>query len=173
MKRTLRGFSYFEVILYLGLFSMLATALFQYSWDAIDLSIKNRTERRILSDARILSERLNAIIRNASSIDMVDSVFETEQSKLVLTDDSGDTIQVAIVNGQLLLSRDGTQIALHSSQSRLISFWLSATGQAINHSEAVSYSLTMDTIDSDAVTDALYIAPITIRSGGFIRMSGL
>lgn len=173
MKHSLRGSSYFEVILYLGLFSMMATALFQYAWDTIDLSVKNRTERRVLSDARILSERLNAIIRNATGVDTSDSNFDFENGKLVLDEDSGERVQISLVEGRLILNRGGVQTILHSNQSRVKTFGLSYSGQAINHSESVSYILSLDSSDSEVIRDAAYLAPTTLRSGGYIRKSGL
>ena len=73
----------------------------------------------------------------------------------------------------LILSRDGMQSTLHSNQTRVTFFELSSTGQATDHSEAISYSFGLDSNENDAVTDVLYTTPVVLRSGGFIRKSGL
>lgn len=174
VQKTLRGFSFFEVILYLGLFSVMATALLQFSWDVFDVGIKDRTGRRVFSDARFVTERINYFIRNAGGIDTVTSVWNDPNGKLVLNKlGSSDTVTIDIQNGDVVLTETGQPaVVLNGNDTIVESLTFLDYGTRADRSEYVDFTLSLESAKNDAARSP-YQATTTIESGAFIRNSGL
>lgn len=171
-RKTLRGFSFFEVILYLGLFSLMATALFQFSWNVFDLEAKDRTSRRVFSDARFIAERVNYFIRNSGGVDANASVFENANGKLVLNVlDSSDTITVEVQNGNVVLTETGEPaVVLNNADTRVENLTFLKYGEAGDGSEYVDFTLTLESVGNDTARSP-YQATTTLQSGAYIRNS--
>jgi len=159
--------------LYLGLFSLLATALLHFSWNVLDLGVKERTSRQVLSDARFLSERMTFFIRNAESLDESASAFDTASGKLVLKKmNSSDTQSIDIQNGMLMLTETGSSsLALHSNDSKVESLVFSHYGSQSDHSEYVSFVLTLASARNSEISPSQYQGTIVVHGGAFIRNS--
>lgn len=127
----LKGFSFFEVILYLGLFSLLSTALLTFSWDTLSLADKQESEEIVFSDARFISEKLNNLIRNSAGVDTPSSVFDQEQGKLVLLQvNSSETITLELLDGQIWITRSpSSSTTLHSRASKVDSLTFKKYGR--------------------------------------------
>lgn len=175
MRKTLKAFSFFEVILYLGLFSLLATALLTFSWDVLDLSDKNETGQYVFSDARFVSERLGTLVRKASGIDTEASVLDDSNGKLVLNQiGSSDTVTVELVSGRVMLTESGSEaVALHSLSTQVASLTFQKYGTSEDGSEYVGYTLVFEAAKNDENAPSRYQAATTLESGAFIRNSGL
>lgn len=170
MKQTQAGFSLFEVILYLGLFSVMAVAIFEFSFTILDLGIKERATRYVVSDGQIISERLNGLIRNADSIDTEASLFGTDGGRIVLrTSGSSDGITVQVDGGHLIMiDGESPPVILSSTETRVESFILSLEGNQDDGSEYVGYAVRLAS-KNDATAPARYQAGTTIRSGASLR----
>lgn len=175
MKKKLRGFSFFEVVLYLALFSAMATALLQFSWNVIDLGVKDRTARQVFSDARFIAERIDFFIRNAESIDTNASLLDASNGKLVLKKiGSSDTVTIDIQNGDVTLTETGTPgVILHSSDSKAESLLFSEYGSRSEGSEYVHFVLALKSTKNDDTISSQYKTSTTIKGGAFIRNSGV
>lgn len=174
MKKTLRGFSFFEVILYVGLFALMATALFQFSWNVFDIGTKERTGRRLFSDARFVTERINFFIRNASGIDATTSVWNDPNGKLVLNQlGSSDTVTIEVGNGEIILTESGQgPVTLHGSDTQVVGLTFLSYGSRDDGSEYVGFTLSLESVKNNSA-DSPYQATTIIQSGAFIRNSGL
>lgn len=174
MKRMLRGFSLIEVILYLGLFSVMATALFYFSWNVLELGTKDQISREVLADARILSERMSFFIRNAEGIDEGLSSFDTADGELVLRKmGSSDTIRIDVQNGGVFLTETGNpSVALHSSLSKVENISFSKYGSPADHSEYISFIIALSSAKSGSQTPSQYQKAMIVKGGAFIRNSG-
>lgn len=171
-RKTLRGFSFFEVILYLGLFSLMATALFQFSWNVFDLGIKDRASRRVFFDARFIAERVNYFIRNSASVDADASVFENAHSRLVLNAlDSSDTVTMEIQNGNVVLTETGEPaVVLNSADTQVVNLTFLKYGAEADGSEYIDFTLTLESAGNDSARSP-YQATTTLQSGAYIRNS--
>lgn len=175
MKKKLRGFSFFEVILYLALFSAMAMALLQFSWNVLDLGTKDQTARRVFSDARFVTERVKALARSAESIDTNASFFDVSNGKLVVKKiGSSDTMTIDIQNGNVVLTETGNPgVVLNSSDSKVGSLSFSEYGSRGEASEYISFTLVLKSAKNDSEVSSLYKTSTTIEGGVFIRNSGV
>jgi hypothetical protein len=173
MRTSLKGFSLFEVILYLGIFSVMATALLQFSWNIMDLGAKDKTARRVFSDARFLTERVNFFIRNAEGIDEGASLLNEAAGKLVLSQvGSSDTVTLEVQGEKLWLTETGgAAVALHGIDSRVQSLEFSVSGSEADGSEYVGYTLVLESARNDEDVRSPYEMTTTIQSGAFVRNS--
>lgn len=174
MRKTLPGFSLFETVLYLALFSLLAIALFRFSWDVFDLHTKNQVLDAVFSDARLVTSRIDMLIRNASGINGAASRFDTADGKLVLEQlGSGNTVTIDIQNGNVVLTESGQPgTVLNSPKSKVVGLTFSKHGTQVDGSEYVSFSLSLGSGVS-SVVPADFSENTTIEGGDFIRNSGL
>ena len=174
MRKTLRGFSFVEVILYLGLFSVMATALFAFSWNVLDLGVKDRASRQVFSGARFITERINYFIRNASGIDADASVFNNADGKLVLKVlGSSDTVTITLQNGNVVLIETGQPATvLNGSDTKAGSLTFLNYGSPADGSEYIDFALTLESVKNDTEARSPYQATTTLQSGAFIRNDG-
>ncbi len=173
MKKTLPGFSFFEVIIYLGLFSVMATALLSFSLNVFDFGAKDKTSRQVLSDARFLTERITFLIRNAESIDDNASAFDTDSGKLVLRMMGSSNMQnIDIANGVLTVQETGYEpVNLHSQYSKVQSLVFSKYGSSGEHAEYISFTATLASAGNTESTVPSYQRTIVVKGGTFIRNS--
>lgn len=169
MKKVYKGFSLLETILYLGIFSVMATALLQLSWDILDLGAKDRVSRRVFSDARFMTERINFFIRNAEGIDTGSSSLG--DGKLVLTQPgTSDTVTLEVQNEQLVLTETGNaSVVMTGSDARIQSLVFLESGSDTDGSHYVGYTIIVGSKRYDQDVRASYKMTTTLQSGALIR----
>jgi hypothetical protein len=174
MIRTVSGFTLFEVLLYLGIFSIMSFGLLAFHWNISDLGVKENVSRQASSDARFIASRLETLIRESASVDGGSSVFDDANGQIVLGQPgSSDTVTVSVVSGRVTLM--GTSIdpvALHSSATEASELRFEHRGSASDGSEYVGFVLSIRSVQSGH-TRAPYNASSTIRSGAFLRNQNL
>lgn len=175
MKNTLKGFTLFEVLMYLGIFSLMATALMTFSWDVFDLGRKDRASRHVFSDARFVAERLEYLIRNASGVDTSASVYDDVNGRLVLQElGASDTVTIEIRDGSVLLARTGQpDIVLSSLDTQTTELRFLQYGTHADASEYIGFTLGMESVQGGAKKRSADNMVTTLRSGAYIRNSGL
>ncbi len=175
MPKTFRGFSLFEIILYLGLFSLLTVGIFGFALDVSELRVKNSVSRNVFADVRFVSERLNAYIRNAGGIDEGASSFGSDFGKLVLEKaGSSDTVTIEVQDGRVAVTETGKPTAfLHSSESRVDRLSFLSSGSKSDGSEFVGFTLSLVSAGSGGRKPSQYEVTTTVDGGAFIRESGL
>ncbi len=175
MRRTRSGFSFFETILYLALFSLLAVTLFRFSFDAFGLGIKDRISRHVFSDARFVAIRMHSILRNASGIDTGESVWNDPDGRVVLEQvGSSDTATISVESGRVTLTESGHPgVALHSFESKVRELTFQRYGSREDGSEYVGFVLELESAGNDTTAPTEYGAITTLRGGAFIRNSGI
>lgn len=174
IRQTYRGFSFFETILYVALFAVLATALLRFSWDIFDMGVKDRSSRTVFSETRFIASRLEMLIRNASGIDSGASVFNDDAGKIVLEQpNSSDTITILLQDGDILLiegSSDAVRLNASDTQATKLSFL--AYGTADDKAEYISFELSLSMVNND-VLPAAYQSGAAVTGGAQLRNSGL
>ena len=116
MKKNVRAFTFIEVIVYIGLFSLLGTALFSFAWDMIVLKEKSYTQQTITEEARLSLEYMKFQIRNSAGIDEANSSWDNNNGKLVVEIfGSSDTVTFEKENGGIIMRRSGRDsVRMHS-----------------------------------------------------------
>lgn len=170
----LNGFTLFETLLYLGIFSIMALGLLLFNWNISDLGVKENASRQAASDARFVAERLNGIIRASSAIDTDASVFDDADGRLVLAQpDSSDTVTISVAAGCVtVMGTASDPVALHSAATAVSELRFERRGTAADGSEYVGFTVTLRSVQSGR-TRAPYNAYSTIGSGAFLRNQSL
>jgi Tfp pilus assembly protein FimT len=66
-----KGFTFVELLLYLGILTIMLSALVPFAWNIIGSGSKSNTQEEVFSQARFISQRINYEIRSASGINSV------------------------------------------------------------------------------------------------------
>lgn len=66
-----KAFTFIELILYIGIVTIVISALVPFAWNIIGTGAKSATSQEVFSAARYISERIKYEIRNASGINSV------------------------------------------------------------------------------------------------------
>ncbi|MFZ3032136.1 MAG: prepilin-type N-terminal cleavage/methylation domain-containing protein [Candidatus Moraniibacteriota bacterium] len=171
MKKRLRGFTFIEVILYLALFSFLGTALFEFTWDTLELREQGSTERALTEEARFATERIKYLIRN-SSVDVASSVWDSVDGKLVLDVlGSSDTITIERQNERVVMQVSGQDVVvLQSQDSRSTTLLFERAYSADESAQYVDMTLTLETL---LTAPPEYTTSLTLQTGIFVRNFGL
>lgn len=171
----LKGFTLFEVLIYLGIFFFMAGALLSFSWDVLDLGNKDRIGRHVFSDARFVTERLKSLIRESSGADISASVWNDANGKLVLEKlGSSDTVTIELQDGIVTLIESGQpSVRLHSTDTRVTELRFVRYGSQTESSEYIDFTLGCESAQKSMDTRSLYDATTTIQSGVAMRNSGL
>ncbi len=113
-----KGYTIAETIVYIALFIMLSFAVMNSLMTIIKLAVEIRSNRDFLDSGYTGMERITREIRNAVSVDVPNSVFNTTPSPCVLQcvlqlntkDAAGATkiVKFSVVNNKLELYENGT-----------------------------------------------------------------
>lgn len=79
-----RAFTLIELLLYMGIVSVVMTTLVLYAWNVIQTGARNSRQEEVTAAARQFSERIKYEIRNSSGIDTANSDFINDPGKLSL-----------------------------------------------------------------------------------------
>ncbi len=161
-----------EVLIYIGLFSFVGTALFSFAWDVITLAEKGRANRVITEESRLMTERMKFLVRSATGVDEEQSVWNDPEGRLVLRFmGTSDTVVLERKNDVILLQRNSEEpIALHSSDvvATALSF-----ERPVADGAPVSYVTFRSTLASGAGLPSEYTVHFTLATGAFLRNFGL
>lgn len=109
-----KGFTLIEVLIYVGIFSVVSTALITSSIVVISSFHKTRDIRMVLESSTVVFERLTREIRQASSIDIGNSTLGSNPGVLQLNstnnDGSSRVVKFVMENGVLNLYVNSTLV---------------------------------------------------------------
>ena len=168
MKKRARGFTLIEVILYIGLFSLLGTALFTFAWDVIGVTEQGRTDRLLTEEARFAAERIKTSIRSAAGIDVENSVWDSTDGRLVLeVFGSSDTITFERQNERLIMQVSGQDpVFLQSADTRNTTLLFERSHAVSAAAEYVDLTLTTEMVQT---ASPLYASALTLQIGAALR----
>lgn len=143
-----RGITLIEIIVYIGLLSIMAIFVSNSLIQISDTSIRARTERELLSDARLILETIAKTAGESAAIYSPTSVFlsDTSQLSLITTvnppaEHTGAYADFYIDNGRMWTKKEGSAAAsLSSATVRITKFRLERIMQGLNR-EAVAITL--------------------------------
>jgi prepilin-type N-terminal cleavage/methylation domain-containing protein len=100
-----KGFSLVEMLVYMAVFLLIASALVITFLSFDTTLIRNKTERVLAQEARVGLEHMLLAIRHADSVDTVLSTLDTSPGELILEGD--ETIRFYLSGGILIMEVDG------------------------------------------------------------------
>lgn len=163
--KTERGFTFIELILYISIVTIMLTALIPFAWDVIGVGVKSSTEQEVFSQARYVSERIKYEIRNANSINSVNSPINT----IDLNTPTNATTVIDLSNGKIRIKyAAGTATPLNSEDTTASLLTFTDYTSADNKTKHVQFSFTMD--DAGTSTRQEYQVPaVNIESSAEVR----
>ena len=72
MKKV-KGFSYFELILYVAILGFFVTTVVSYGWSAVFGGVRSAVEQEVSQNLRFVTHRINYEVRNSSGINSATS----------------------------------------------------------------------------------------------------
>lgn len=163
-----KGFSLVEILVYVGIFSIISIAVITSSVVVMSSFSKTRDIRNVLETGNIVFERITREIRQSSSVDLANSILSSNPGSLQLnsTDISGNprTVKFIIENGALNLYQNGTLVdnllGYDVVVSNLIFRRITTTA-----GEAVKIEMTVGNLNSRNPTSRNFNDTIILRGG--------
>lgn len=109
-----KGFSLVEIVVYIGIFSVISTAIITSSVVVISSFSRTRSTQNMIEASSVVMERLTREIRQGSSVDIGNSVLGSNPGVLQLnsidSDGNNRVVKFVIENGALNIYQNGTLI---------------------------------------------------------------
>lgn len=107
-RKTERGFTLVEMLVYMSVFMLIASALVITFLSFDTTLIRNKTERVLAQEARVGLEHMLLSIRHADSVDTGLSTLDSSPGELVL--DGDEETRFYVSGGILMMDIDGTTL---------------------------------------------------------------
>lgn len=172
MKQALKGFTFIETLLYIGILSILGTALFTFAWDTFELAQKSRSDEKVLEETRFILEKITYLLRGATGVDEAESVWDDANGKLVIDLlGTSDTLTIEQQNGQLTLQRTNEDpVALHAHDFQTSRIFFERYRKTDNSISSIGITVTLET---PAGMRNGYATGATLSTAVFLRDLGL
>ena len=169
MKKSRKGFTFIETLLYIALVTIISGVLFSFGWNVIFLRTKTNVVNETTSSAKILQEKISNEIRSADSADFENSIFNASEGKLVLNS-LAEKIVIASESGKVSIKRgDEAPIFLHSNTSRVKNLVFTREIDSNNQSYYIGYTFLVEAYYPQANGRFEYQYSTDIKSGAEIR----
>ena len=154
-----KGFTFIELLIYLGIVSIVLSSLVQFAWNAVGGGIKSNTEQEVYATARYVSERIKYEIRNAKSLTSVSG------TSISYVDVDGTSSTIAVSGTKIQINK-GSAINLNSTDTNAsITFTdYSSTDTKTKH---VGFILTVQS--NYGSTRQEYIDSVSLRGSAEMR----
>ena len=147
MKKYRKGFTLIELVLFMGLFTIILGVLTNLFSVIIDTQSEVQSTSAVETDTKYIETRIMYDIQRADSIDMPASLG-AQTSTLTLTID-GLTYQYALSNGDLQLTANGSTDNLNSVYTQITALSFQRLGN-IGGKNAVKLTITIDSRNETA-----------------------
>ncbi|MBP5993593.1 MAG: prepilin-type N-terminal cleavage/methylation domain-containing protein [Candidatus Moranbacteria bacterium] len=133
-----RGFTLIEILIYLGLMTLLGLALSVFFWNTTSVSERNGHMQSVATEARVATQRLGSIIRHADSLEY----FSADRIELG-DPDSSDTTAIYFSEGNILVDDGSSVSALLGSDVRGADMRFEETHTSDGRSQQIVFLLTL------------------------------
>ena len=159
------GFTFIELILYISIITIMLSALIPFAWSVIGSGVKSSAEQEVFSQARYVSERIKYEIRNANSINSVNSPINT----IDLNTSTNATTVIDLNSGKIRIKYGaGTAIPLNSTDTAASLLTFTNYTSADNKTKHIQFTFTMG--DAGTSTRQEYQVPaVNIDSSAEVR----
>lgn len=175
IKHNQQGFTFIEIILYIAIVAIMMNSLIPFAWNVIEGGAKSSVQQEVFSQARYISERLKAEIRNSIGINTGTSNFgvniATAGGQLSLQDIApNDPTIIDVSNGIVRIKQGaGTVISLNSANTSVSNLTFTNYSSADNKSKHIGFTLTIIAKYAGAGTRQEYQATTTLESSAEVR----
>ena len=146
------GFTLLEILVYLGLVTLLSVALAVFFWNITSVSERNELSQSTAAEARFVTGRLGSILRNA------DSLESFAPDRIVLgNSDSSDTTTVSASDGNILIDDGSGASALIGAGVRAADARFEELHASDGRFQYVIFTLTLRPDQEPGVSDGLDI----------------
>lgn len=155
MKNKL-GFTFIELILYIGIVSIVMTALVSFAWNIITSGAKSSTQQEVYSQARYISERLKYEIRNSNGINSVSS------NQISLAKDAPNNPTIIGFSGGNITIQQGSSAAvnLNSSLTTITGLVFTNYSSGDNKTKHIQFNFTINSNYGSARQEYILSTPI-------------
>lgn len=134
------GFSLIELLVYIGIFGMVLSALIPFAWSVIQAGEKNMVIEEVNTNARYISERIKLEIRNSTGIN---SATGSSLSLSTSTPLTNPTV-IDLSAGNIRITQGANPAAvLNSSNSAISSLNFVSYSSGDNKTKNVQFSFTL------------------------------
>lgn len=162
------GYSIVEILVYLAIFTTMSIMVINYFIVVLGSLHTTRANRDLLESGATSMERIAREVRQADSVDIVNSTLSSSPGALQLnsTDSSGNPmiIKFSVTNGALNLYEDGSLIGNLLSENISVTTLVFRRIVTAN-GEAVKIELTLQSTDSDDSQSENFYNTIILRGG--------
>lgn len=162
------GYSIVEILVYLAIFTTMSIMVINYFIVVLGSFHTTRANRDLLESGATSIERIAREVRQADSVDIVNSTLSSSPGALQLnsTDSSGNPmiIKFSVTNGALNLYEDGSLIGNLLSENISVTTLVFRRIVTAN-GEAVKIELTLQSTDSDNSQSENFYNTIILRGG--------
>ena len=160
-----KGFTLVEILLYMGIFSILIVVLFQLLSSIFDVQLESQSTSSVTRDSRFILNRFSYDINQAKTIVSPISLG-SQNASLQFTKDS-TTYTYSLVNGNLTLANSslGTTDELNSVNTTVsnLSFLRLSDTNRDNDTVSISFTLTSKIIKRGGATSANFTTTVGTR----------
>jgi type II secretory pathway pseudopilin PulG len=169
-----KGFTYIELILYLGLVAFVLSSLINFGWNVILTGAKSATEQEVFSTLRFASEKIKSEIRNAAGLNLAESNFEVNLAgdssyKLSLAKEApNDPTIIDVFDGKVRLTQGASlPVDLNSARTRVTDLTFTNYSSADGKAKNIGFVLTV--VSASPETRQEYQKTATLRSAVELR----
>lgn len=169
-----KGFTLVEVLLYIGIVTLILGAIVPFAWNVIGLGEKSVTQQETYAAARYLSERLKHEIRNADAIDTSDFgddlADDASKSFSAAQHGSSDTDRIFVEDGRVLIQQGSSDpVALQPQDMRVTSLVFTDYSSVDGTTKHAGFVFTIEANYPNASGRQEYQESVTIESSAEVR----
>lgn len=173
-RKNTKAFTLIEMLLYIGVAGMVLSSLVAFGWNMMGIGAKSGTHADVVSNERLVAEKLSFFIREATDIDATNSDFgvnvaTTTGSKITLHAVAPNDPIVFDVSGGVLRVTQGTAapVALTSSNVSVSSLVFTNFSSADGKAKNIGFEIQLATISASNRSE--YASASALRSSAELR----
>ena len=160
------GVTLLEVVLYIGIVTILLSAIIPFAWNIIEGGVKSATGQEVFTQGQYVANRITFEIRNASDIN---SVSPTQISLATANPATNPTI-ISLNAGVINLQQgSSTPIALNSVNTTIPSLTFTNYSSADGKTQNIQYVFTIKANYAGAGTRQEYNASVNMEGSAEVR----
>src|SRR5579872_4849428 len=165
-KQIQDGFTLIELILYIGIVTIMMSALIPFAWNIIEEGVKNSTKQEIFTQGQYVADRITYEIRNASGIN---SVVSNQISLSTATPATNPTL-ISLNAGAINLQQgSASPIALNSKNTTVQSLTFTNYTSSDNKTKNIQFVFTIAANYSGAGSRQEYTGSVTMEGSAEVR----
>jgi Tfp pilus assembly protein FimT len=160
------GFTLMELVLYIGIVTILLSAVIPFAWNIIEGGVKSATGQEIFTQGQYVSNRITYEIRNASDIN---SISPTQISLATATPSTNPTI-ISLNAGVINMQQGAASpIALNSVNTTIQSLAFTNYSSSDNKTKNIQFVFTIAAKYPGAGSRQEYNGSVTMEGSAEVR----